>query len=128
MRVHNVHERTVAGTPEAASALFVDMERLWPAPDLAPKPEGGSLRVGRMLWRPVERTGAVRAYDIVEPHTFPASHWFEVAPESEGRVLLRHTVAGEALGEFEQVWRDRIEPMHNTYIEAVFDRAQEALA
>ena len=128
MRVHNVHERTVAGALEAVSALFDDMERLWPAPDLAPKPEGGSFRVGRMLWRPVERTGALRAYDIVEPETFRASHWFEVAPQSEGGALLRHTVAGEALGEFEQVWRDRIEPLHNAYIEAVFDRAEEALA
>ena len=128
MRIHNVHERTVTATPEAVSALFDDMDRLWPAPDLAPKPEGDSFRVGRMLWRPVDRDGAVRAYDIVEPDTFPASHWFEVAHHSEGRVLLRHTVAGEALREFEQVWRDRIEPMHNAYIEAVFDRAQEALA
>lgn len=128
MRVHNVHERTVAGSPQAVGALFDDMERLWPAPHLAPKPEGDSLRVGRMLWRPVARNGAVRAYDIVEPDTFPASHWFEVAPEPGGGVLLRHTVSGDALGEFEQVWRDRIEPMHNAYIEAVFDRVQEALA
>ena len=42
--------------------------------------------------------------------------------------MLRHTVHGEAVGEFEPLWRDRIEPLHNAYMEAVFDRAQEALA
>jgi len=128
VKVHNVHERAVTGSPEAVSALFDHIQRLWPAPGRGPKPEGDSLRVGPMLWRPVERDGAVLAYDIVEPETFRASHWFEVAPQSEGGALLRHTVAGEALGEFEQVWRDRIEPLHNAYIEAVFDRAEEALA
>jgi hypothetical protein len=42
--------------------------------------------------------------------------------------ILRHTVDGEAVGDFEEIWRDRGEPMHDVYIEALFDRAEEALA
>jgi hypothetical protein len=130
MKVHNVHERELAATPEAVAALFADMGQLWPTPTFpAPEPEGDLLRLGPMLWQPVERAGAARAYEIVGPKEFPASHWFEVDEGSNGgTTTLRHTVEGEAVGDFGSVWRERVEPMHNAYIEAMFDRAQEALA
>ena len=129
MKIHNVHERTVASDPEAVAALFADMEQLWPTPEFpAPKPEGDLLRMGAMLWQPVERAGAVRAWDLVGPENLSGAHWFELDQEPNGNATLRHTIDGEAVGDFEHVWRDRIEPMHNAYIEAVFDRAQEALA
>jgi len=129
MKVHNVHERTLSAAPEQVEALFTDLEQLWPTHLLpAPQEEGDALRLGTMLWRLFERPGAARAYEIVEPAGFHASHWFEVDEGSNGGAILRHTVEGEAVGEFEPAWRERIEPLHNVYIEAMFDRAQEALA
>ena len=126
--MHNVHERALSAAPERVEALFADMDLLWPTDVFpAPQPEGDTLRVGRMLWHPVDREGAARAWDIVAPAEFRASHWFEVESGNEG-TTVRHTVEGEAVGDFEPVWRDRIEPLHNAYIEAIFDRAQEALS
>jgi hypothetical protein len=129
MRVHNVHERALAAAPETVVALFGEMEELWPTHVFpAPEPDGEALRLGMMVWQPVERVGSPQAYDIVAPEGFNASHWFEVGEGADGGAILRHTVTGEAVGEFEPAWRDRIEPLHNAYMEALFDRAQEKLA
>jgi hypothetical protein len=122
VKVHKVHERRLDASPERVSALFGEMDRLWPAP--APQPEDGKLRVGLMLWRRDDRC----SYRIVDPPEFPARHWFEVDSDGYGGTILRHTVEGEAVGAFEEIWRDRVEPMHDAYIEALFDRAEEALA
>ena len=129
MKVHNVHERRIAATPEAVIELFDDPEQLRPVLRFpAPEPAGDLLRIGPMLWQPVERGGAALAFDIVEPEGFPASHWFEIGAGADGRATLSHTIEGEAVGEFEPVWRDRIKPMHDAYIEAIFDRLEAALA
>ena len=129
MKVHNVHERAVTAAPGQVAALFGDMEQLWPTPDFpAPKPEGDALRMWMMLWQPVEREGSPRAYDVVEPDGLRASHWFEVVDGPGSGSIMRHTIEGEAVGEFEPVWRERVEPLHDVYIEAMFDRVQEALA
>jgi hypothetical protein len=128
VKVHNVHERTLAAPPADVEALFGNMDALWPTPAFpAPEPADGSrVSLGSMLWEPVEREGAAKAYRIVGPDEFPAEHWFEVRADADGCVL-RHTVEGEAVGEFEEVWRERVGPLHDAYIEAMFDRAQEAL-
>lgn len=129
MKVHNVHERVLTAPPEQVAALFENMDPLWPTDVFpAPEPEEGALRIGPMLWQPVERADAAAAFRIVDPAEFPAEHWFEVEPDGQGGTTLRHTVAGEAVGEFEPVWRQLVEPMHNAYIEALFDRAQQAAA
>ena len=126
MKVRNVHERLLPTRPEQVAALFEDMDRVWPVPAFpAPEPEGEQLRLGPMLWEPVLRDGAAAAFRIVGPAEFPAEHWFEVEA-ADGGTRLRHTVVGEAVGEFEAVWRERIEPLHDAYIEAMFDRAEEA--
>jgi hypothetical protein len=125
VKVHSVHERRLAASPERVVALFEDLARLWPPP--VPRSEDGRLRIGPMLWERVEDAGAP-AFRIVEPAELPARHWFEVVPGGDGETILRHTVAGEAVGDFEPVWRDLVGPMHDVYIEALFDRAEEALA
>jgi hypothetical protein len=122
VKVHNVHERALTASPERVTALFENMDRLWPAP--VPRPEEGKLRLGLMLWRRDDRC----SYRIVAPPEFPARHWFEVDSDGYGGTVLRHTIDGEAVGEFEEIWRDRVEPMHDVYIEMLFDRAEEALA
>ena len=129
MNVLNVHERTLTAPPEQVAALFQNLESLWPT-EVFPTPEAekGGLRVGPMLWEPVERADAVVAFRIVDPDGFPAEHWFAVEPDGAGGTTLRHTVDGVAVGEFEATWRELIEPVHNTFVEALFDRAQEAIA
>ena len=121
MNVRNVHERRLAASPERVSALFEDIDGLWPTP--VPRPEDGKLRLGLMVWQRDDRA----SYRIVAPPEFPGRHWFEVEPDGGSGTILRHTVAGEAVGDFEEIWRDRVEPMHDVYIEALFDRAEEAL-
>jgi hypothetical protein len=129
VKVLNVHERTLAAPPEQVAALFGDMDSLWPTHVFpAPEPDKGGLRLGPMLWEPSERAEAARAYRIAAPADFPAEHWFEVHGDGSGGTILRHTIEGEAVGSFEEIWRDRVEPMHNAYIEALFDRAGEELA
>jgi hypothetical protein len=122
VKVHNVHERKLAAPPAEVSALLEDLDSLWPSP--VPRPEDGMLRLGPMLWQRDDQA----SYRIVEPPEFPGRHWFEVVPDGEDASILRHTVEGEAVGEFEEIWRDRVEPMHDVYIEALLDRAEEALA
>jgi hypothetical protein len=124
VRIHNVHERVLASPPEVVSAFFAD-DGFWPDP--GPKPADGHLRVGVMIWEPVDRPGARLAFRIVAPPELQAEHWFEIVG-GDGGTTLRHTVDGTALGTGEELWRDRIEPMHDVYIEALFDRAQEATA
>ena len=126
MKVHNVHERAFTAPPERVSALFEDMSRLWPPP--VPRREDGNLRMGLMVWQPVDRGAAPAAFRIVSPDEFPAEHWFEAQSDGEAGTILRHTIDGEAVGDFETIWRDRVEPMHDVYIEALFDRAEEGLA
>ena len=129
MKVLNVHERMLAAPPEQVAALFVDMDSLWPTEVFpAPEREAGGLRLGPMLWEPAERADSPRAYRIAAPAEFPAEHWFEVRGDGSGGTLLRHTVEGDAVDWFEEAWRDRVEPLHNAYIEALFDRAGEAVA
>ena len=126
MKIDNVHERRVDASPDEVAAVFANLNRLWPAP--APRPENGSLRMGLMLWRPLDRPGSPAAFRFADPDELRGEHWFEIADGGAGETILRHTVEGEAVGEFEEIWRDRVEPMHDAYIEALFDRAEEALA
>ena len=124
MRIHNVHERVLAAPPDAVAA-FVAGDELWPDP--RPKRADGVLRMGTMLWQPVERADAALAFRTVDPPELQAEHWFEVVAGSDG-TMLRHTVEGEAVGDGEELWRDCIEPLHDWYVEQLLDRAQAAAA
>jgi hypothetical protein len=42
--------------------------------------------------------------------------------------LVRHTVEGEALGHYEAIWRDRIQPAHDNILEGVLDNIEAELA
>ena len=125
MRIHNVHEREVDGSVDEVTALL-DVVALWPteiAP--APRPEDGRLRVGPMLWQPVERDGAALAFRVVSPPQLEAEHWFE-ATRRNGGTTLRHTVDGRAAGDAVAVW-ERIEPFHDRIMEALLDRVEVEL-
>lgn len=121
MQLANVHERTFHATPDQIGALLADLDAIWPAHITpAPRPQGGLLDAPPMLWQEFVRPGAARAFRVVAPPGIRGEHWFEVWP-AEGGAVLRHTIAGEASGEYETIWRDRIEPVHDRVLEALFD-------
>lgn len=128
MRIDNRHERLIAAPPERVAELIRDLDSVWPT-ELAPAPvprQPGLYDAEPMLWQEVDRPGATRAFRVVAPAWLEAEHWFELEPGESGTVL-RHTVAGEATGQYEDVWRRRIEPLHDRILEALLDNAEAAV-
>jgi hypothetical protein len=129
MKVCNSHERLIAAAPERVAALVADFERIWPT-QIAPAPrlQGHRLyKAGMMLWREFDRPGAARAFRVISTGGLQGEHWFEVEHVGDG-TLLRHTIEGEAVGEFEAIWREQIEPMHDLVLEALLDNVEAAVA
>ena len=129
MKIRNHHERVVGAPPERVAALIADFDRIWPteiAP--APRPQGDRLYdAGPMLWEELDRPGAARAFRVVRPDGLRAEHWFELEP-ADGATVLRHTIEGCAVGRYEAIWRERIEPLHDLILEALLDRVEAAVA
>jgi hypothetical protein len=128
MKIDNRHERLIAASPERVAALLSDLDRVWPT-QLAPVPverEQGVFRAGQMLWQEIDRPGAVRAFRVVAPEALRAEHWFEVEPQGGGTVA-RHIVAGQAVGAFEAVWRQRVEPLHDRILVALLENVEAAV-
>lgn len=127
MKIRNVHERRIAAPPEWVAAFIADFDRIWPAQiGPAPRPEGDHLyRAGRMLWEEFDRPGAARAFRVLEPGELQVEHWFEVEPAA-GATVLRHTIEGQAVGGYEAIWRERIEPGHDVEIEVILDHVEAA--
>ena len=129
MKIRNRHERVVGAPPERVAALIADFDRIWPteiAP--APRPQGDRLYdAGPMLWEELDRPGAARAFRVVRPDGLRAEHWFELEP-ADGATVLRHTIEGCAVGRYEAIWRERIEPLHDLILEALLDRVEAAVA
>ncbi len=122
MKLHNRHERVIDATPECVAALLSDLAGIWPteiAP--APKPLGaGRYDAGPMTWEEIDQVGAVRAFRVVHPPELRAQHWFELEPVGD-RTRISHTVEGEAAGQYQAIWRDRIEALHDRILEALLD-------
>jgi hypothetical protein len=130
MKINNRHERIVMAPPERIAALIADFDRMWPTDVTGPSPRlvGDRLyAAGPMLWEEYDRPGALRAFRVISPDEMRVEHWFEAEPLA-GATLLSHTVAGEATGEYEAIWRDRIEPVHDLTLEAFLDNVQAAVA
>jgi hypothetical protein len=129
MNVSKRHERMVAASPERIAALIADFDRVWPteiAP--APRPQGQRLYdTGLMLWEEVDRPGAARAFRVVRPDELHGEHWFELAP-ADGATVVRHTLEGRAVGKYEAIWCERIEPLHDLILEALLDNVEAAVA
>jgi len=129
MKICKIHERTIAATPEQIVQLLADFEGIWPT-QIAPAPRAQGERLYKtpiMLWQEYDRPGAARAFRVVSPAELQGEHWFELG-RVPGGTLIRHTVQGEALGDYEAIWRDRIAPAHDVILEAVFDNIETALA
>jgi len=129
MKVRKIHERTIAATPDQIGQLLADFEGIWPT-QIAPAPRAQGERLYKtsmMLWQEYDRPGAARAFRVVSPAELQGEHWFELERVPAG-TLIRHTVQGEALGDYEAIWRDRIEPGHDIILEALLDKIETALA
>jgi hypothetical protein len=122
------HERLLATSPEQVWALLMDLECVWPTEiGPAPRPQGDGLyRAGPMLWQEFRRVGAARAFRVVSPEDLRAEHWFDERLQAGS--LVRHTVEGEASGEYEAIWREQISPYHDRVLEAFLDNIETALA
>ncbi|HKC00937.1 MAG TPA: hypothetical protein VKD23_19300 [Terriglobales bacterium] len=125
MKISNVHERTIEASPGQLEAIVADLDGIWPVQiSPAPYPDGELLQTGTMSWQEFDRPGAVRAFRVVSPPELRGEHWFEVQPVKDGTVL-RHTIDGEVFGEYEAIWRDRIQPRHDLVLEALLDNVQQ---
>ena len=129
MKVTNRHERVLTTSSERLAALIADFDGIWPT-EMGPAPRlvGDCLyEAGPMLWREFDRPGALRAFRVVKPGELRLEHWFE-AESAAGGTLLRHTVEGYAIGRYEAIWRERIEPSHDVELEALLDNVQAAIS
>ena len=129
MKIMNRHERIVPAPPERIAPLIADFDRIWPT-EIGPAPrlvEARLYEAGRMLWQEVDRPGALRAFRVIRPDELRLEHWFEAEPAA-GATVLSHTVEGYADGRYEAIWRDRIEPVHDVELEALFDHVEAAVA
>lgn len=123
MKIDNAHERVVAGTPEQVAALVADFDAVWPDHIVdAPRYYGDGVYVAQpMVWQEIERVDAARAFRVIHPPELEAEHWFEIREAPRG-TLVRHVICGEARAEFADLWRDRLEPIHDRVLEALLDR------
>jgi hypothetical protein len=129
MKMNNLHERVFSTTADQLAVLVADWDRIWPTDiGAAPRPLGGRLyKAGIMVWEEYDRPGAIRAFRVISPEALRAEHWFDLERVDEG-VRLRHTIAGEAVGKYETIWREQIRPLHDQIIEALFDKIATALS
>jgi hypothetical protein len=128
MKIRNCQERVFAATVEELAALVANFDNVWPTEvTAAPRPMGGRrYRAGKMVWEEFDRPGAIRAFRVVSPDALGAEHWFDLERVNEG-VRLRHTIAGEAVGEYEALWCEQIEPTHARVFAALFENIEAAL-
>ena len=129
MKISNRHERMVAAPPARIAALIADFDRVWPT-QIAPAPRQQGPRLydaGLMVWEEFDRPGAARAFRAVRPDGLQGEHWFELEL-AEGATVVRHTLEGCAVGKYEAIWRERIEPLHDLILEAFLDNVEAALA
>ena len=129
MKITNRHERILTAPPEQIAPLIADFDRIWPT-EIEPAPRlvrDHVYQAGWMLWEEFDRPGALRAFRVIKPDELQVEHWFEVE-SAAGATVLRHTVEGYAVGRYEVLWRERIEPSHDLELEALFDRVQAAIS
>jgi len=128
MKISNRHERIVAAPPARIAALIADFDRVWPT-QIAPAPRRQGPRLydaGPMLWEEFDRPGAARAFRVVRPDELQGEHWFELELAG-GATVVRYMIEGRAVGRYEAIWCERIEPLHDRILEALLDNVEAAV-
>ncbi len=137
MRIHNAHERALAGSAEQVGALLDGLsgpqDRLWPKDQWPALRLDGPLRPGaRGGHGPVRyavaehvpgRRVAFRFDDRGLTAGLEGGHRFEVLEEN-GTVLLRHVIEARCGLAAWLKWILIVEPLHDALLEDALDRAE----
>jgi hypothetical protein len=141
MRIHNLHERLLAGSVEKVGALVDGLagpnDRLWPSDrwpamrfdgPLRPGARGGHGPVGYAVAEYVPGQHAAFTFDgrgLIAG--IEGGHRFEVL-EAKGRPVLRHVIEARCGLAAWLRWILVIEPLHDALIEDALDRAERCLS
>ena len=135
MKVHNLHERTIAAPEERVAALLDSLasedDRLWPADSWPAMRLDRGLVAGavgghgpiRYILENREPGRSVR-FRFTKPAGFDGYHEFAVEAESQGSSRLRHVIRMDATGSALLRWHLVFRPLHDALIEDALDRAQ----
>ncbi|GEK79429.1 SRPBCC family protein [Agrococcus baldri] len=129
--VKNVHERIVAGTPEAVWSVLADPGSLYPA-------SSGSFELPDGLYpgAPVRHDGTRYRVAEVEPgrrlwfdvgRSMRGGHGFELRPV-EGGTLVRHSIDGRLGGLLGVLWPITVRRQHDAALEGMLDNLERAMA
>lgn len=138
--IHNVHERTVPGTPEQVWALLTrlgsDDDPVWP------KTSGITFSLPEGLWpgAPVLHGPMRYTVDEVEPGRrlsfhppasrrsplYRATHRFELAPAGDG-TLVRHVFTADGL-RLRLMWALFLGRKHDAVLEELLDAVEHGVA
>ena len=130
MRIHNVHERTLAIDADAAWALVDSLgtpdDRLWQNqrwPAMRRQDDIGqhAFVKYRVVGREAGRSLRFRFRDMPG---FNGEHAFEIQPAGPGASVLRHTMTADATGPIELGWRLYIRRLHDALLEDLLDAAE----
>ncbi len=140
MKIHNVHERRIDGSIEAAGALLDGLagpgDRLWPGDNWPPMKLDLPLKVGSdgghglVRYRVSEydpgRRIAFRFCEDGLTEGMVGGHLFEL-DEDGAMVTLRHTLGADSDFRTWLRWALVIRPLHDALLEDALDRAERAM-
>lgn len=137
MAVLNIHERSIAASPDRVGALVDGLsgedDQLWPKRDwprirldagLAVGSSGGHGPIGYTVtgYAP----GRWVHFEFTAPRGFIGFHEFSVHPADDGGAVLRHTLAMTLRGPARLVWPLGLRQLHDALLEDGLDGAERA--
>ncbi|MFL1378619.1 MULTISPECIES: SRPBCC family protein [unclassified Nocardiopsis] len=137
MRVHNLHRRHLAASPDRVGALVDGLaspgDALWPAdhwPAMRldrPLGIGAAGGHGPVRYTVTDHTpGRHVRFRFSAPRGFDGFHEFTVEP-GDGGTVLRHLLAIRAHGPALLTWPLVFRPLHDALLEDCLDRAERTL-
>lgn len=135
LRVRNVHERTVAASPQRVGGLLdrlaSDADNLWPRDRWPAMRFDRELSIGavgghgpvRYFVEGYEPGRSVR-FRFTAPRGLDGYHGYEVEPTGSGATRLRHVLEVRAGGPALLTWPLVFRPLHDALLEDSLDRAQ----
>jgi len=128
MRILNIHQRQFEASAEAVGALIDSLasaaDRLWPGRlwprmrldrPLGPGAAGGHGPIRYLVER--YQAGKEIRFRFTAPRGFRGTHGYQVCCESDGRVILRHTLEMTTRGTALLSWPLLYGPLHDALLE-----------
>jgi hypothetical protein len=138
LKVNNIHERELKGTPEQVGKILDSLSSKWDA--LWPNRSWPRMKFDRPLdigaaggHGPIRyfveeyEPGKSVTFRFTGPKGFDGYHGFEVLVREEGSVVLRHTVRMTARFPAFITWPMVFRPLHDALIEDALSNAQVSL-